>query len=101
MSQSNIFYCLVAVEYGKRNFAKSRRWCLGENDNYRELYNLFVHFQCQSSETFFEKFPKDVYQVQVLLEECQETKNGIECIQIKNEMWVKNPNYKGGIENVL
>lgn len=97
MSQSNIFYCLVALEYGKRNFIKDRSWVLGENDNYGELYDLFVHFQCQSPELLFKKFPNDVYQVQILLEKCHEIKDGSECMQIENELWIKNPNYKGGI----
>ena len=105
MSQSNTFYCLVALEYdncfrskySKRLLIKDREWVLGENDNYGELYDLFVHLQYQSPELFFEKLPKDVSRVQVQLEKCQETKNGIECIQVENEFWVENPNYKGGI----
>ena len=92
--KDNIFYCIVALEYGKRNYIKDREWILGENNNYSEIYELFVKLQCLSPEDLFSKFPKDVFQVQIQLEKCIETEDEIECIQVENEFWAKNPNYK-------
>lgn len=43
---------------------------------------------------FFSESKSNVYQMLLQLEECEETNDYIECIDVKNEWWVENPNFK-------
>ena len=96
---SKKFYSLVALEYDENDCVRDREWYLSEKDNYQEVYEDFVKLQSLSDEDFFVKFPKNVYQILLQLEECVETEDGIECLDVKNEIWIKNPNFrKGGLE---
>lgn len=63
----------------------------GDFDTYEEAYELFVKLQCQNAESFFTRVP-EMYQLLLQLEECEETDDGIECIDVKNEWWIENPN---------
>jgi hypothetical protein len=36
----------------------------------------------------------EVYELLIQLEECEETDDEINCIDVKNEWWITNPNYK-------
>jgi hypothetical protein len=58
-----------------------------------EAYELFVKLQCRSAESFFTK-ASDVYYVLIQLEECEENDEEINCIDVKNEWWITNPNFK-------
>lgn len=65
----------------------------GDFDTYEKAYELFVRLQCQNFELFFLEQP-DVYQLFLQVEECEETDKEINCIDVKNEWWITNPNYK-------
>ena len=91
---SKKFYLLVALEYDENDCIRDREWCLVEKDNYQGVYEDFVKLQNLSDKDFFEKFPKNVCQILLQLEECIETKDGIECLEIKNEIWIKNPDFR-------
>ena len=65
----------------------------GDFDTYEEAYNEFVKLQCRDPEWFFKKQSND-YQILLQLEECEETEEEINCIDVKNEWWIINPNYK-------
>ena len=65
----------------------------GDFDTYEEAYEMFVKLQCRDAEQFFTKAP-DVYQLLLQLEECEETDEAISCIDVKNEWWIVNPNFK-------
>lgn len=93
---SKKFYSLVALEYDEKDCIRDREWYLSEKNNYQEVYEDFVKLQSLSDEDFFEKFPKNVYQICLQLEECIETKDGIECLDVKNEIWIKNPDFRKG-----
>ena len=65
----------------------------GDFDTYEEAYKLFVKLQCKSKESFFVTAPA-IYQLLIQLEECEETDDEIECIDVKNEWWIINPNFQ-------
>ena len=65
----------------------------GDFDTYEEAYELFVKLQCRSAESFLTK-ASEVYELLIQLEECEETDDEIECIDVKNEWWIANPNFK-------
>jgi len=62
-------------------------------DTYEEAYELFVKLQCKEDAWFFNG-EADVYQLLLQLEECEETDDEITCVDVKNEWWITNPNYK-------
>ncbi len=65
----------------------------GGFDTYVEAYELFVKLQCRSPKSFFEN-ASGVNQLLIQLEECEETKDAITCIDVKNEWWIVNPIFK-------
>jgi hypothetical protein len=65
----------------------------GDFDTYEEAYELFVKLQCKDEASFFKKTP-NLYQWLIQLEKCEETDDEINCIDVKNEWWIENPNYK-------
>ena len=65
----------------------------GDFDTYTEAYELFVKLQCKSAETFFEN-AAGVNQLLLQVEECEKHNDYTECIDVKNEWWIVNPNFK-------
>ena len=62
-------------------------------DTYEEAYELFVRLQCSKWDLFFFQ-EHGIYQLLLQLEECEETDEEITCIDVKNEWWIINPNFK-------
>ena len=62
-------------------------------DTYEEAYELFVRLQCSKWDLFFFQ-EHGIYQLLLQVEECEETEEEITCIDVKNEWWITNPNYK-------
>ena len=59
----------------------------------KEAYEEFVKLQCRDPEWFFKERVND-YQILVQLEECEETDDEINCVDVKNEWWIINPNFE-------
>jgi len=70
----------------------------GDFDTYEEAYELFVKLQCRNDKLFFVDAPK-VYEIDIRVEECEETEDAIECVDVKNEWGIINPKYKKGAMN--
>ena len=65
----------------------------GAFNTYAEAYELFVKLQCTPYETLFEN-ANGVNQLLIQVEECEEYDEYTECIDVKNEWWIVNPNFK-------
>ena len=65
----------------------------GDFDTYEQAYARFVTVQCMSRDVLFPNV-RGVHQLLIQLEECEETEEEINCIDVKNEWWITNPNYK-------
>lgn len=65
----------------------------GDYDTYEKAYEVFVQLQCRDIKSFFVG-ASNVKQVLIQIEECVETKDAITCIEVKNEWWIDNPNFK-------
>jgi hypothetical protein len=65
----------------------------GDFDTYEEAYECFVKLQCRNIESFFDSAP-EVGRLLIQLEECEETDDEINCIDVKNEWWIVNPKYE-------
>lgn len=65
----------------------------GNFDTYDEAYEQFVKFQCANREALFINAFR-VSQLLIQLEECEETDDEINCIDVRNEWWITNPNFK-------
>lgn len=86
-----IRYCVCGLGYDKNNGITDYEQDFGDFDTYEEAYELFVKLQCRDIKSFFVKAPR-VYQLLIQLEECEETDDGIDCVDVKNEWWIVNPN---------
>jgi hypothetical protein len=65
----------------------------GDFDTYEQAYARFVTVQCMSRDVLFAN-AHGAHQLLLQLEECEETEDEINCIDVKNEWWITNPNYK-------
>lgn len=89
-----IRYYVCGIGYDKNDCVTDYEWDFGDFDTYKEAYELFVQLQCRDVASFFSESKSNVYQMLLQLEECEETNDYIECIDVKNEWWVENPNFK-------
>ena len=87
-----IRYYVCGLGYDENNCAIDYEVEFGDFDNYVEAYELFVNLQCRSDKSFFVNAP-EVYSIDLRIEECAETDNGIECIKIRNEWGIFNPKF--------
>lgn len=88
-----IRYYVCGLDYDENDCITDHEQSFGDFDTYEEAYELFVKLQCRSAESFFTKAP-EIYQLLIQLEECEETDGATECIDVKNEWWIVNPNFK-------
>jgi hypothetical protein len=88
-----IRYYVCGIGYDENDCVIDYDWDMGDFDTYEEAYEFFVKLQCKDEGSFFEKVP-NLYQWLIQLEECEEDDECIECIDVKNEWWITNPNYK-------
>ena len=79
--------------YDKNNCITDYEQCFGDFDNYEDAYKEFVMLQCRDVAWFFDG-PPNIYQLLLQLEECEEDDYEVACINVKNEWWITNPNYK-------
>ena len=86
-------YYVSGIGYDENNEVTDYEMDFGDFDTHEEAYELFVKLQCRSEESFFTNAP-EVYELLIQLEECEETDEEISCIDVKNEWWITNPNYK-------
>ena len=88
-----IRYYICGLGYDENNCVTDCEKYLGDFDTYEEAYEKFVKLQCKDESWFFEDTP-NLYQLLIQLEECKEDEDCSECINVKNEWWIENPNFK-------
>ena len=88
-----IRYYVSGIGYDENDCVTDYEWDFGNFDTYEEAYELFVQLQCKNEEEFFTQIP-NLYQWLIQLEECEETDDEISCVDVKNEWWIENPNFK-------
>ena len=86
-------YCVCGLGYDKNNCITDYEMYLGDFDTYEEAYEEFVGLQCRDTGWFF-RHVKDVYQLLLQLEECEDDGDEINCIDVKNEWWIINPSFE-------
>ena len=88
-----IRYYVCGLGYDKDNCVIDYECDFGDFDTYEEAYECFVRVQCSNPESLFtHKFAS--CQMLIQLEECEETDDEINCIDVKNECLIENPNFK-------
>ena len=90
----DIRYYVCGIGYDENDCVTDYEWSFGDFDTYEEAYEHFVKIQCKDAASFFTDKKANVYQMQVQLEECEETEDEVNCIDVKNEWWIENPNFK-------
>lgn len=88
-----IRYYVCGLGYDVDNCITDYERNFGDFDTYEEAYELFTKLLYKSDEWFFENAP-GVYELLIVLEECEESDEEINCIDAKNEWWITNPNFK-------
>jgi hypothetical protein len=88
-----IRYYVSGIGYDEDDCVTDYECDFGDFDTYEEAYKLFVKLQCSQWDLFFFQ-EHGIYQLLLQLEECEETDEAITCIDVKNEWWIENPNFK-------
>jgi hypothetical protein len=86
-------YYVCGLGYDENNCITDYEQCFGDFDTYEEAYKEFVMLQCRDVAWFFDGL-SNIYQLLLQLEECEEDDYEVNCIDVKNEWWIINPNYK-------
>ena len=86
-------YYVCGLGYDKDARITDHEQYFGDFDTYEEAYDLFVKLHCRSAETFFTNTP-EVYELLIQLEECEENDDSTECVDVKKEWCITNPNFK-------
>lgn len=87
-------YYVCGLGYDSNDYITDYETDFGDFDTYKEAYDLFIRLLNKDNESFFIGKMSNVYKMLIQLEECEETKNNIKCIHVKNEAWIYNPNFK-------
>ena len=87
-----ITYYVYGLGYDKDNCITDYEEYFGESDTYEGAYKLFSNLQSRNVESFFVNAP-EVYQLLIHIEVCEGNDTWVECIDVKNEWWIINPNY--------
>ena len=90
------FY-VCGIGYDENKCVTDYECNFGKFNTYEEAYELFVKLQCEDDATFFTK-QNNLYNIQIQLEECEETNNEINYIDVKNEWWITNPNFESSVK---
>lgn len=93
MDMGEIRYHICGLFYDENDCIKDGEMYIDDFDTYEEAYEKFVKLQCQGTAWVFEGAP-GVYKMLIQLEECIDTDKNITCIDVKNEWWITNPNFK-------
>ena len=88
-----IRYYVSGLGYDENDCITDYDWDFGDFDTYEEAYERFVKLQCCNPESLFTHLLASP-QMLIQLEECEEDDEEINCIDVKNEWWITNPNYK-------
>jgi hypothetical protein len=88
-----IRYYVCGLGYDENLEAIDYEVGFGDFDTYEEAYELFTELENRNTESFFVN-ASEVYEIEVRLEECEETEDGIECIDERDAFGVTNPNFK-------
>ena len=86
-------YYVCGLIYDENDCITDYEQSFGDFDTYEEAYEQFVKLQCKEPEYFFKMQAND-YQLLIQLEECEEDDEEINCVDVKNEWWIENPNFK-------
>lgn len=88
-----IRYYVCGLGYDENGEAIDYEVGFGDFDTCEEAYVLLDELENRSVESFFVSAPK-VYEIEIRLEECEETEEEIECIDVIDEFGITNPNYE-------
>lgn len=86
-------YYVCGLGYDANDCVTDYEQDFGDFDTYEEACELFVKLQDRSNESFFEN-ASEVYELLIQLEECEDDDDAITCIDVKDELWITNPNFK-------
>ena len=86
-------YYVCGLGYDENNCITDYEGRFGDFDTYEKAYEEFVTLQCRDTGWFFEDTP-NLYQLLLQLEECEEDDDESNCVDVRNEWWIINPNFK-------
>jgi hypothetical protein len=84
---------VCGLGYDENNEATDYEAGFGDFDTCEEAYALFDELANRSEESFFVS-AANVYEIEIRLEECEETEDLIECVDIIDEFSVINPSFE-------
>ena len=88
-----IRYYVCGLGYDENDCITDDEYTFGDFDTYEKAYEMFVRIQSQDFKLYFLVYPK-TYHFLLQLEKCEEDDDEINCIDVRNEWRIINPNFK-------
>lgn len=88
-----IRYYVCGLGYDENGEAIDYEKFFDDFDTCEEAYELLNELEERDTESFFVN-AQNVYEIEIRLEECEETEEGNECIDVLYEFSIINPNFK-------
>ncbi len=88
-------YYVCGIGYNENNCVTDHEQSFGDFDTYDEARDRLIELMSKGRESFFTD-ANDIYQLCVQIEECEETEDETNCVDILDEWWFVNMNYKKG-----
>lgn len=89
-----MIYCVSGIWYNKNHEAVESLEFGCEYNEYDDALNEFITLSMKPSSVFFEeKGTEDYYYIKIQIEKCEETKDGIECVDVLREVDIYNPKF--------
>ena len=85
-----IRYYVCGLGYDKNDCITDYEKAFGDFDTYEEAYEEFI---CRRDGSWM-FIDSDIYKICLQLEECEETEEETECIDVLDEFSITNPNFK-------
>lgn len=86
-------YYVMGIGYDKDDKITDYEKCFGDFDTYDEAKKLLLELMRRDRTSFFEA-AKDLYQLYIEIQECEEDAEGSSCVDLLDIWWLLNRNYK-------
>ena len=86
-------YYVVGMGYDESDNVTDHEQYFGCFNKYEEAKELFIELMRRNRTSFFET-ARDMYQLCIQIEECEEDDEEITCVDVHDEWWLVNPIYK-------
>lgn len=85
-------YYVMGIGYDENEHITDHEQSFGDFNTYEEARELFIELMRRNRTSFFET-ARNIYQLCIEIQECEEDEEGSSCVDLLDEWWFVNPRY--------